>query len=148
MLNFNPIQKNNNYNKKEKKLDDLIKLAVTNPITAITIVAILALSSKYAWGYFGKSNTNQYNLKLAEINLEQRLKLIDVALDQHKDRIDDIEEDLDKTMIESLTNIEEHKKFEKELKEIDEIKTNIRSIKEVLVKLHAKIKSLEDIKKS
>lgn len=129
-------------------MEDLIKLAATNPITAIVIVAILALSSKYAWGYFGKTNTNQYNLKLAEINFEQQLKLINVTLDQHKDRIDDLEEDVDKALIESLTNIEEHKKFEKQLKEIDEIKTNVHTIKDVLVKLHKKIKDLEEVKKS
>jgi len=129
-------------------LESLITLATTNPITAITIIAILAVSSKYAWGYFGKSNTNRYNLKIAEINIEQQLKLINAVLDQHKDRLDDVEDDLDKIMIESLTNIEEHKKFEKYSNEIAEIKSTLNNAKEVLVKLHKKIKELEEIKKS
>ena len=54
-------------------MDALIKLALSNPITAIIIIAIGAASSKYAWSYWTKRDINLTNYKIAELDFKNQI---------------------------------------------------------------------------
>jgi peptidoglycan hydrolase CwlO-like protein len=76
-------------------MDALIKLAISNPITAIIIIAITAVSSKYAWSYWTKRDINLTNYKIAELDFKQQIDSAFVELNNHKKDIDNFDNEID-----------------------------------------------------
>ena len=76
-------------------MDDLIKLAINNPVTAIIIIAITAVSSKYAWSYWTKRDINLTNYKIAELDFKQQIDSAFVEINNHKKDIDNLDNEID-----------------------------------------------------
>lgn len=76
-------------------MDALIKLAISNPITAIIIIAIGAASSKYAWSYWTKRDINLTNYKIAELDFKNQIDSAFSAINNVKRDVENNENEID-----------------------------------------------------
>ena len=76
-------------------MDALIKLALSNPITAIIIIAIGAASSKYAWSYWTKRDINLTNYKIAELDFKNQIDSAFSAINNVKRDVENNENEID-----------------------------------------------------
>lgn len=76
-------------------MDALIKLATSNPITAILIIAIGAVSSKYAWSYWTKRDINLTNYKIAELDFKNQIDSAFSAINNLKRDVENHENEID-----------------------------------------------------
>jgi predicted RNase H-like nuclease (RuvC/YqgF family) len=124
-------------------MDALIKLAISNPITAIIIIGITAASSKYAWSYWTKRDINLTNYKIAELDFKQQIDSAFVAINNNKKDLDDHDDEID-LLQKRLNTIDVNQEDFKD--KLSEIQTDISKMKleiEDLKSLEAKIKRLE-----
>jgi len=76
-------------------MDALIKLALSNPLTAIIIIAIGAASSKYAWSYWTKRDINLTNYKIAELDFKNQIDSAFSAINNVKRDVENHENEID-----------------------------------------------------
>jgi len=76
-------------------MDALIKLAVSNPLTAIIIIAIGAASSKYAWSYWTKRDINLTNYKIAELDFKNQIDSAFSAINNLKREVENHDNEID-----------------------------------------------------
>jgi chromosome segregation ATPase len=76
-------------------MDALIKLALSNPLTAIIIIAIGAASSKYAWSYWTKRDINLTNYKIAELDFKNQIDSSFSAINNVKRDVENHENEID-----------------------------------------------------
>lgn len=76
-------------------MDALIKLALSNPITAIIIIAIGAASSKYAWSYWTKRDINLTNYKIAELDFKNQIDSAFSSISNIKRDVENNENEID-----------------------------------------------------
>jgi chromosome segregation ATPase len=76
-------------------MDALIKLAISNPLTAIIIIAIGAASSKYAWSYWTKRDINLTNYKIAELDFKNQIDSAFSAINNVKRDVENHENEID-----------------------------------------------------
>ena len=112
-------------------MDALIKLAISNPITAIIIIGITAASSKYAWSYWTKRDINLTNYKIAELDFKQQIDSAFVAINNNKKDLDDHDDEID-LLQKRLNTIDVNQEDFKDKLKIEDLKS-----------LEAKIKRLE-----
>jgi chromosome segregation ATPase len=76
-------------------MDALIKLATSNPITAIIIIGIGAISSKYAWSYWTKRDINLTNYKIAELDFKNQIESAFSAINNIKREVENHDNEID-----------------------------------------------------
>jgi chromosome segregation ATPase len=115
-------------------MDALIKLALSNPITAIIIIAIGAASSKYAWSYWTKRDINLTNYKIAELDFKNQIDSAFSAINNVKRDVENHENEID--LLQKRLNTFDAKiealedKFVDLEKEQEHIKDNVQELKD------------------
>jgi peptidoglycan hydrolase CwlO-like protein len=124
-------------------MDDLIKLAINNPVTAIIIIAITAVSSKYAWSYWTKRDINLTNYKIAELDFKQQIDSAFVELNNHKKDIDNFDNEID-LIQKKINSIDVNQDdFKSKLTEANDEISKLKIIINDLKLIENKIKRLE-----
>jgi chromosome segregation ATPase len=115
-------------------MDALIKLAISNPITAIIIIAIGAASSKYAWSYWTKRDINLTNYKIAELDFKNQIDSAFSAINNVKRDVENHENEIDLLQKRLNTFDAKIEAFEDKLSDIEKeqehVKDSVQELKE------------------